>query len=236
MVNTRYFSLKLHSLIASIKFFILCFQEFVVRIIRNALYENGSAHVLYVDMSKYEFDQIAKKSRKIEYLLDHEINKTVFQNENIHVWTQRAPQYAPDQRPMVCFRDQHGTRIYIVNRTFDRLMHRVNSVQKAYDRFYAGDYDYLSSDSDSDDDSYDEDDSYYDENDEYYYDEDSEYYYDEDDDYYYDEDDEYYYDEDDDEYYYAEDDYYYDEDDEDKDIYYDANDWTDDYDYYYHYF
>lgn len=117
-------------------------------------------------MTKYEFDQITREAGLITYLLQNKMHKTVYQNANVHVWTQCPPKDEPTQKAMLCFRGSDGTRIYIIERTFNRLFNLIDSVDRAYDRF-TGDLDDDSSsyysDSESTDDYSDDssDDCYY---------------------------------------------------------------------------
>ncbi|OXU21714.1 hypothetical protein TSAR_001357 [Trichomalopsis sarcophagae] len=142
-------------------------KNFVVRILRNVVYENGHSYVLYVNMSKHEFDQITREAGLISYLLQNQMNKTVFQSANVHVWTQSPTKNDPTPA-MLCIR---------------------GSDERAYDRF-TGDLDdddssYYSDSESTDSTEQDTDDYYYDN---YYYDNYYDYFsddYSSDDDYYY---------------------------------------------------
>lgn len=90
---------------------------------------DGEPNVSYVDICKDDFDGIVDQEKFIGYLLQSNTYKTVYQNENVHVWVK------PGNKPMVCFQTPDRIRINMIEQTFERLMNRVDWVQYAFDQF-----------------------------------------------------------------------------------------------------
>lgn len=122
--------------------------------------EDDEPNISYVDICKEEFDCIVEQENYIRYLLQRNMFRTVYQNEDTHVWVK------PGETPMLCIRGPDGTRINMIERTFERLMNRVDSVQYEYNQF-TGDLDADNSYAEYSDDTYYDDDDYYSDDSEY---------------------------------------------------------------------
>ncbi|XP_016845832.1 uncharacterized protein LOC107982225 [Nasonia vitripennis] len=79
-------------------------EQFFIRITRNVMYRNRRPYIIYVDITKADFDQIMMRARRIQQLLQNRShNKVVYQNSSIHVWTQGPRMDGPSEMDLLCF-------------------------------------------------------------------------------------------------------------------------------------